>query len=211
MFGEQPLEELNVYNAMTNEYLRSETPYSFVWITPLQVLKSFMAQFMTPAVRTVLNNIVIEGFFNNQSYKADFSSTIYAMNEIDNQIADFEKSFERGGKNDEAQLRGLIQDSRANPDFLKKVGALVDNINNQAHKLIQELSRVLYQLYMEIGELIVDSKKSKSDMVSNIKVLLSSARNHDGAGMIEQQQENWKLFLKVMKNYAIIGEIEKES
>ncbi|MBR0098637.1 MAG: hypothetical protein IJP90_02865, partial [Treponema sp.] len=109
------------------------------------------------------------------------------------------------------QLRGLIQDSRANPDFLKKVGALVDNINNQAHKLIQELSRVLYQLYMEIGELIVDSKKSKSDMVSNIKVLLSSARNHDGAGMIEQQQENWKLFLKIMKNYAIIGEIEKES
>ena len=211
LFGEQPLEELNVYNAMTNEYLRSETPYSFVWITPLQVLKSFMAQFMTPAVRTVLNNIVIEGFFNNQSYKADFSSTIYAMNEIDNQIADFEKSFERGGKNDEAQLRGLVQDSRANPDFLKKVGALVDNINNQAHKLIQELSRVLYQLYMEIGELIVDSKKSKSDMVSNIKVLLSSARNHDGAGMIEQQQENWKLFLKIMKNYAIIGEIEKES
>ena len=28
--------------------------------------------------------------------------------------------------------------------------------------------------------------------------------------MIEQQQENWKLFLKIMKNYAIIGEIEKD-
>ena len=210
LFANEPLEILHVYNADTNEFLRVNTPYSFVWITPLQVIKTFMEVFMTPAVKTVLNNIVIEGFFNNQNYKADFSSTIYALNEIDNQIKEFEDSFGRDGKNNEAELRGLVQDSRTNADFLKKVGTMVDNINNQAHKLIQEVSRTLYQLYVEIGELIVDSKKSKSDMVSNIKVLLSSARNHDGASMIEQQQENWKLFLKIMKNYAIIGEIEKD-
>ena len=210
LFANEPLEILHVYNADTNEFLRVNTPYSFVWITPLQVIKTFMEVFMTAAVKTVLNNIVIEGFFNNQNYKADFSSTIYALNEIDNQIKEFEDSFGRDGKNNEAELRGLVQDSRTNADFLKKVGTMVDNINNQAHKLIQEVSRTLYQLYVEIGELIVDSKKSKSDMVSNIKVLLSSARNHDGASMIEQQQENWKLFLKIMKNYAIIGEIEKD-
>ena len=209
LFGERELEEVNVYNVATNEFLRSETPYSFVWITPVQVLKTFMSVFMTASVKTVLNNIVIEGFFNNQSYKADFSSTIYAVNEIDETIAEFEKSFERGGKNDEAELRGLVQDSRQDVDFLKKVGAMVDNINNQAHNLIQETSKILYRLYVEVGELIVDSKKSKSDVVSNIKVLLSSARNHDGAGMIEQHYENWKLFLTVMKNYVLIGEIEK--
>ena len=211
LFGNQQLEELKVYNADTNEFLRSETPYSFIWITPLQVIKTFMSVFMTANVRTVLNNIVIEGFFNNSSYKADFSSTIYAVNEIDNVLAEFEKTFERGGQNDEAELRGLVRDSRTDSDFLKKVGTMVDNINNQAHKVIQDISKTLYQLYIEIGELIVDSKKSKSDMVSNIKVLLTSARNHDGAGMMEQQYDNWKLFLKVMKNYAIIGEIDKES
>lgn len=209
LFGEQPLEELKVYNAGTNEFLRLETPYSFTWITPLQVIKTFMQMFMGANVRSVLNNIVIEGFFNNSSYKAEFSSTIYAVNEIDGMLEEFENSFDRGGKNDEAELRGLIRDSRTNPDFLKKVGTMVDNINNQAHKLIQDISKDLYQLYIEIGELIIDSKKSKSDMVSNIKVLLSSARNHDGAGMMEHQYANWMHFLKIMKNYAIIGEIEK--
>ena len=209
LFGEQELQNIKVYNADTNEFLRSETPYSFIWVTPVQVLRTFMSVFLTTSVKTVLNNIVIEGFFNNSSYKADFSSTIYAVNEIDNQIAEFENSFARGGKNDEAELCGLIRDSRTNQDFLKKVGSMVDNINNQAHILIQDISKILYQLYIEIGELILDSKKSKSDMVSNIKVLLTSARNHDGAGMMEQQYENWKLFLKIMKNYAIIGEIEK--
>ena len=64
-----------------------------------------MTVFMTASVKTVLNNIVIEGFFNNQDYKADFSGTIYAMNEIENQIAEFDNTFDRGGKNDEAELR----------------------------------------------------------------------------------------------------------
>ncbi|MBO6218611.1 MAG: hypothetical protein J6N81_03430 [Treponema sp.] len=209
LFGEHPLEEIRVYNSETNEFLRVNTPYSFIWITPLQVIKTFMDVFITASVKTVLNNIVIEGFFNNQNYKADFSSTIYALNEIDNLIKEFEKTFERNGKNDEAELRGLVRDSRTDADFLKKVGSMVDNINNQAHKLIQEISKILYELYIEIGELILDSKKSKSDMVSNIKVLFSSARNLDGAGTIEQQYDNWKLFLKIMKNYAIIGEIDK--
>ena len=211
LFGDKELEDIQVYNAVTNEFLRSETPYSFVWITPIQVIKTFMTNFLTSSVKQVLNNIVIEGFFNNSNYKAEFSSTIYAVNEIDNTIADFEKSFDRGGRNDEAELRGLIRDSRTNAEFLKKVGSMVDNINNQAHKLIQDTSKLLYDLYVQIGELILDAKKSKSDMISNIKVLLTSARNHDGAGMMEQQYENWKLFLKVMKNYAIIGEIEKSN
>ena len=209
LFGDRPLEEVKYYNAETNEFLRKNTPYSFIWITPMQVLKSFMTMFITQSVKTVINNIVIEGFFNNQAYKTEFSSTVYAVNEIENVIAEFEKSFERGQKNDDAELRGLVRDSRKDQDFLKKVGSMVDTINNQAHKIIQDQSKIMYQLYTQIGELIVDSKKSKSDVISNIKVLLNSTRNRDGSNTMEQQHENWKMFLKIMKNYAILGEVEK--
>ena len=86
---------------------------------------------------------------------------------------------------------------------------MVDTINNQAHKIIQDQSKILYQMYMQIGELILDAKKSKSDVISNIKVLLNSTRNREGSSSMEQQHENWKMFLKIMKNYAILGELEK--
>ncbi|WP_407428110.1 hypothetical protein [Treponema sp.] len=210
LFGDRPLEELQYYNSETNEFLRKNTPYSFIWITPMQVLKSFMTVFMTSAVKTVINNIVIEGFFNNSAYKSEFSSVVYAMNEIENVNAGFEKSFDRGEPNDDAELRGLVRDSRKDQDFLKKVGSMVDSINNQAHKIIQEQSKILYQMYIQIGELIVDAKKSKSDVISNIKVLLNSTRNRDGSSAIDQQHESWKMFLKIMKNYAILGELEKD-
>lgn len=209
LFEDHPVLELKTYNNETNEILRNSTPYSFVWITPLQVIKTFMVHYMPEQVTSVINNIVIEGFFNNPSYKTDFSTIVFACNEINNVISAFESSFERNGKNDQAELTGLIRDSRKDPDFLKKVGAMVDNINDQAHKIVADCAKNIYDLYIQMGELILDSKKSKSDMISNIKVLLSSSRNRDGSGLIEQQYESWKLFLKIMKNYAIIGEIDK--
>ena len=210
LFNDEPILELKTYNAETNSLLRKNTPFSFVWITPLQVIKTFMATYMTEPVMNVLNNIVIDGFFNNSDYKTQFSSIVYAVNEIKQNLSDFENSFDREKKNDAAELTGLIQDSKRDSDFLKKVGVMVDNINDQAHKLVQECSSNFFDLYREIGELIVDAKKSKSDIVSNIKVLLSSTRNRDGSGIIEQQHGNWKLFLKIMKNYAIIGDIEHD-
>lgn len=209
LFGEHQILELKTYNFETNEVLRKSTPFSFTWITPLQVFKTFMTVFMTEPVMNVINNIVIEGFFNNSDYKSQFSSSVYALNEIPQNIQDFENSFDREKPNDSAELFGLIRDSKRDPDFLKKVGTMVDNINEQAHKLVQESAKTFYTLYLQMGELLNDAKKSKSDMISNIKVLFTSTRNKDGFNAIEQQYENWALFLKIMKNYAIIGDLEK--
>lgn len=210
LFGDQPILELKTYNFATNEVLRKNTPFSFTWITPLQVIKTFMSVFMTEPVMNVINNIVIEGFFNNSDYKTQFSTDVYAVNEISQNIQEFENSFDREKKNDSAELIGLIRDSKRDADFLKKVGTMVDTINEQAHKLVQSCAKDFYELYLQIGELLTDAKKSKSDMISNIKVLLSSTRNRDGSNSIEQHYESWKLFLKIMKNYAIIGDVEKD-
>lgn len=209
LFGEQPILELKTYNFETNEILRKSTPFSFTWITPLQVIKTFMTVFMSEPVMNVINNIVIEGFFNNSDYKTQFSSAVYAVNEISQNLQNFENSFDREKQNDSAELIGLIRDSKRDSDFLKKIGTMVDIINEQAHKLVQVCSKDFCDLYVQMGELLNDAKKSKSDMVSNIKVLLTSTRNRDGSTAIEQHYESWKLFLKIMKNYAIIGDIEK--
>ena len=68
----------------------------------------------------------------------------------------------------------------------------------------------IYDLYKQVNELLVDSKKTKPDIVSNIKVLLTSTRNRESTTQLEQNFESWVLFLEIMKNYAIIGEIEKK-
>lgn len=211
LFGGDELLHLKTYNSETNEKIRKHSPYSLTWITPLQTMKTFLDKYYSEPVQSVLNNIVIEGFFNNPSYKTDFSSAVYACNEIPNRLAAFEKSFERGEKNDEANITGLIEDSRRDSSFLKQLGSLLDNINAQAHSLIQSESKNIFELYKQIGELIIDAKKSKPALISNVKVLMTSTRNRDGSGILEQQHSAWNTFLKIMKNYAIIGDLDDDT
>lgn len=211
LFGEAPLLELKTYNSAMNDRIRNCSPFSFEWITPMQTMKTFLNMYFSEAVRTVLNNIVIEGFFSNPAYKTDFASMVYACNEIPNRMEAFEKSFDRGERNDEVNLASIIDDCSNDPSFQKLLENSVNSINAQAYSIIQEESKNLFRLYKQIGELIVDAKKSKSDLISNIKVLMSSTRNRDGSGILEQQHGSWKVFLKIMKNYAILGELDDDA
>lgn len=209
LFPNQELLELNGYNNRTNEVLRESTPYSLLWTTPLQTLKTFLSIYYSEGIRNLLNNIVIEGFFNNATYKTDFSACVYACNETANMIAEFEKSFDHGGKNDRSLIEGYISDSRRDNAFLKKLASFVDNMNEEAHKLLQTEVTHVFSLYKGISELLIDSKKTKSVYVSNIKVLFASTRNRDASGLLEQQQDCWRLFLEIMKNYTVVGELDK--
>lgn len=211
LFAGRPLEVLEVYNSEINKSLRQNTSVYFLWITPLQILKTFLSVYLSDSIKTLLNDIVIEGFFNNPTYKSEFSSTVYACNDCLDRILKFEKSFEHDGENDQSVMLGFIRDSHKDADFIKKLIKMVDNINVEAKQIIQDEASELYSLYMQLGELLTDAKKPNPDTVSNIKVLMSSSRNRDNTEQLEQQFGSWKVFLEIMKNYAIIGDIEKKA
>lgn len=210
LFGNQPMQEINGYNAENSARIQMNCTKAYNWITPVQVIKTFIAEYFDEKIRQLLDDIVIEGFFENQTTKTEFSSAVYACVESIDTVDRFEKSFERNGRNDQAIIDGYIRDGRKDVDFIKKLEASVDNINEQAHQLVQEVAAQFYALYKQIGELLIDSKKTKPDLCSNIKVLLSSSRNRENSSKLETQFENWAVFLDIMKNYAIIGEVERK-
>lgn len=208
MFPDSSLEELIGYNEELNNQLKQSSPASFIWVTPMQVLKTFMHVYYNDQVKTLLNDIVIEGFFNNPAYKSDFSSTVYACNDSSERINEFEQKFARGGEFDEAIISSLIRDSHKDADFAMKIKDMIEQVNRMAKNLIQAESTNVYELYLKIGELLIDSKKPTPDSISNLKVLMGSSRNRDNTTLLEQQFSQWKIFLEIMKNYAIIGNIE---
>ena len=211
LFGEHPLEELAGYNDETNTLLRQNMSVAFNWITPMEVTKTFFMVFYSEQVKTLLNDIVIEGFFNNPAYKSEFSSAVYACNDSSDRIDKFEKAFARDGEFDEAVISSLIHDSHKDNDFGMKLKEMVEEINMQAKKIVQAEATNVYDLYMKIGEILIDSKKPTPDSISNLKVLMGSSRNRDSTTILEQQYPQWKIFLEIMKNYAIIGTIENNT
>ena len=86
----------------------------------------------------------------------------------------------------------------------------IDRINRQAKELIQTETTNVFQLYKKINDILIESKKPSSEVITNLKVLMISSRNRENSDCMENQNGQWKVFLEVMKNYVIIGNIEKK-
>ena len=205
LFNGSPLATLSGYDASTNEKLQANTSFAFVWITPMQILKTFLQQYLTEPIQALLNNIIIEGFFNNQTYKSEFSSNVYASCECPGRIKTFENLFSRGKMFDTAVLEGYIVDSHKDSDFYTKLETMVSTANTNAQKLLQEEIYHLQNVYIQINELLADAKKANSEIISNLKVLIMSSRNRDNVDLLERQLPNWAIFFEIMKNYTIIN------
>ena len=210
LFGGRPMDTLYGYDNETNTLLQQNSSCSFEWITPLQIIKSFLNVYLGDGLKALLEDIVIEGFFENNNVKSEFSGIVYASAESAGNIAAFEESFKRDGKNDLAIIQGFINDSHRNAEFIKNLQATVDSINNEAHRLVQDETTNIVSLYWLLGEVLTDSKKASPDTIANIKVLLGSSRNRDHTEFLEKSLGKWQVFIDIMKNYAIIGEIEKK-
>lgn len=204
LFSNTFLMTLNGYNFQTNEKLQKDSPLGFSQITPMQVLKTFINTYLSDGIRSLLNDIVVEGFFNNPVYKTDFSNCVYASVEIAETIKEFEDSFNGGKRNSLSTIDSNLKNGHKSQDFMKKLEAMINSINNEAAKIVSKGTNTLNSLYKIIDLLIQDSKKPTSEIISNLKVLMMSSRNRDNTDLLEQQHANWAIFFDIMKNYAII-------
>ncbi|NLC92907.1 MAG: hypothetical protein GX677_05510 [Treponema sp.] len=205
LFGSEQLDELSGYNLSENSILQENTAESFLWILPMKILKTFLRVYLSEGVKSLLNDIVIEGFFNNPIHKSNFSSLIYAISNNDAELKAFEESFSQEKKNSISVLNGYIYDSKKNSEFLGKVKSVVLKINDEAHDILQRNITNIFSLYHELGELLADAKKPSSEIISNLKVLMISSRNKDNTNLLEQQYPEWKVFIEIMRNYVIIN------
>ncbi|WP_428770697.1 DUF5312 family protein [Treponema sp. HNW] len=208
LFGETPLSVLSSYNEENNKLLKRDTSVSFLWITPMQIIKTFLNRYFEEQVKGLLNDIILEGFFNNPEQKTDFASTVYACTDTERILKAFEESFERGGKNDITLMISYISDGRKDPEFSRNLTNMVNNVNAEAKNFVQTQVSYFYDLYRYLLLLSDDARKSVPEVLSNIKFLFTSSRNRSRVDFLEQSQPQWAAFLSVMKNYAVIGQIE---
>ena len=205
LFPNIPLMDVGAYNQTFNSTLQKETSLSFKWILPLQVLKTFLEVYVTEGVKNLLNDISIEGFFNNPEYKTSFSSLVFSVSNSAEEVKKFEQSFGNGQKNSISVLQGYISDSKRDRDFYNRLEQSVHSINEEAHAILQSQVTILHNLGLELGELLEDAKKPSSELISNLKVLMMSSRNRDQTNILESQYQNWNIFFEIMKNYVIIN------
>ncbi|MCR4954721.1 MAG: DUF5312 family protein [Treponema sp.] len=211
LFHDTPLDEVVAYNADSNAMLQQTTSFNFMWILPVRILKTFLHHFFPSSIHALLNDLVIEGFFNNPDFKSNFSSLVYSAIASEEILKEFEDSFGPDKKNSIAVLKNYVLDSHKDKDFYKRLERMVLTINDDAHKMLQNVVTNLHNLYRQLGELLADAKKPSSEIIQNLKVLMFSSRNRENTNLIEEYYPQWKIFFEIMKNYVIINSTEKKS
>lgn len=205
LFDNIPLENVYGYDVEHNNLLQKETSLSLMWVLPFRILKTFIKNYVPSSLRTLLNDIIIEGFFNNSTYKTNFSTVVFSVSNSDALIEEFEGTFRAGQRNNIAILESYVEDSKKDKDFFTKLEKMVFQINNDAHKILQTEVSHLHVLYKFLEELLADAKKPSGEIVSNLKILMISSRNRDNTMFLEQKINKWKIFFDIMKNYVIIN------
>ncbi|MBQ9631169.1 MAG: hypothetical protein IJR49_06255 [Treponema sp.] len=205
LFNSAPLIRLQGYDSLMNDKLQANSALSFTLITPLQILKMFLLHYFTEPIRALINDIVVEGFFNNPTYKSDFSALVFSAFESSANIEAFEDKFSRGKEYDIVVLEGYIRDSKTDTSFYTKMEGMVQIINNAAQKLLQDEVNVLKDLFLQLSDILIDAKKPTGEIITNLRLLMMSSRNRDHSDMLEQQLPKWQTFFDVIKNYTIVN------
>jgi hypothetical protein len=204
LFEYSQLQQVQGYNHEEDTFLQQNTSLSFHWTVPLKVLKSFLVIFFDERAQALLNDVAIEGFFNNQAYKSEFSSLVYNCCDILTKVRQFENKFTKDGENYGALIKSYVTDSRRDESFFETLSKLVDAINGEAKNLLVGNCQQLAGLYRSAVEILGDTKKSTPDYISNAKVLFSSIRNRDKVDYLEAQFPKWNIFFGIMYNYGIV-------
>lgn len=204
LFGNTLLLSLDGYNDALNAKLMENSAPAFTWIMPMRILKTFASVYLNNQVRALLNDIVVEGFFNNPSYKTDFSDDVFAVLELEEKIRTFEVKFSVGNPYSISNIEGYIRDIHNDPGFVKKLEQLVNEANAEAGKLIPRAVNAINKVSKHISGILQDAKKPASENIANLKVLMMSSRNRDNTDLLERQYPSWQIFFEIMKNYAII-------
>lgn len=198
------------YNAENSETFFRTGVGSFLWTTPIHIIKNFLQHYFNAKVQALLNDLVVEGFFTNPQYKTDYSSAVFACVEAITSLKDFEASFNHGGKNDLTLMIGYVQDSNKDSSFITTLIQMIDAVNKESKKLIQEIVSKIFSLSKILEELIPDARRNTPEKIENLHVLFTSPRNRDNFEFLETTFPMWNIFLEIMRNYAIIGDVRSE-
>lgn len=209
LFPDGKIETLAGYNTDTMDIIGKNASTNFMWVMPMRILKTFLKRYYTEPIRNVVNDIVVEGLFTNPATKSSFSQLVFSVNDSMALIDQFEANFSQGNKYSIQTINNLIADSHRNSEFTKKLSNLIDTINNEAKDIIQKIASLLLSLHANLGDCITDTKRSKSELVSNLKGIMFSSRNRESTSLLELQFPLWENFFEIIRNYVIIKKMKE--
>jgi hypothetical protein len=203
LFGETEVLEVEGYDDESDSFLRRESPHGFMWIKPLRILKTFIADAFEPQLKESVKRILVEGYFDNKGFQNNLANILYQCERSGGRISEFEEMLRGNGRVSLVAMRRYIEEMRRGKDIGPFLGRLVDTINAKAKEIVEDESALFSMLGDALGELVTDYKRSSSDLVTNIRTL-GGGRNKEIMAIVQAGRERILVLVKIMRNFTYV-------
>ncbi len=203
LFGEAELLTVEGYNGEYSGILNDEGFDSFRYIKPLMIVKSFVAAKFEKNMRENINKIIIEGYFESESFQNRLSNLYYGCDKIMNEIIGFEEEFTGENKISVKTIQSYLKSYHSGKNVTSLINRVVQSVNSKAFSIIDNTSNLFYRLASTLLEIINDYKQSTPTFISNLKVI-GGIKNREFMGNLVRDYNDLIKFVRIMKNFIII-------
>jgi hypothetical protein len=204
--GNTALEVIVGYNQKVSDALAAVCAYSFLWVTPLEILNILIKKCYTEDTRKFLNTLCSEGLFWNNAYHSNLTKLVGKCSRAHEKIAKLAHSFSARGERyyEISDLANNLDTLRAtvSPEHITELAV---EANQEAQNIVQDEFSHFFNLFSRVTDLLQDMDKCELSFVSNIKALLSNRENNIRWIRLKEGLPQWAHFLDLIKAYALEG------
>jgi hypothetical protein len=133
-----------------------------------------------------------------------FNNTYYDCEGLYARLRQLEESLQSGPLAAEKLTKFLQMHDQGKP-VAPLVSKVVDTIEQDVRKLVEEGSNYIQNLNLLVSDLLEDAKQKTPAMISNLKEI-AGRPSKDFLAALAAAQSNLQLFIKVMRNFTEIRE-----
>ncbi|MBN2354369.1 MAG: hypothetical protein JXD23_17495 [Spirochaetales bacterium] len=203
LFGQSPLLEPRCYTDGLSNELQEEGFPSFTHLQALRILKSFVVLLYEKSIKEHLQQLVIEGYFEQKTFKDRFIALFHeTLNAVD-KITMFETSLGELGDVSVAKVTEYLEKHKNGKTVTASLNQLVETINDNVSRLLEATVNSFVRFRVAFDELLADAKQLTPSIVSNIRVI-GGDRNSEIMKRLAADRDAISLFLDIMKNFTVI-------
>jgi hypothetical protein len=203
LFGDADIQEIDGYDEEHDSFLRRESPNGFIWIKPLRILKTFIANEFEPQLKECIKRILVEGYFDNKAFQNNLANILYQCERSGGRIVEFEETLRGNGRISLVAMKRYIEEMRRGKDIASFLSRLVDAINDKAREIVEDEAGLFAMLGEALGDLLSDFRRSSPDLVTNIRTL-GGGRNREILAQVQGGRERIQILVKIMRNFTFV-------
>lgn len=194
------------FEGYTDELAKTIQDNNFEGVSGIQAIKitkTFILEIYEPVIKDIINNLILEAFFEEKDYQRDFSNTFFSANELKDFILGFEESLASSGKNTFSNLVSFLKNfNSSNVINQNKVINLIDIINQKIKHANEKCAEVLFKLAAFLYKIIQDYKLEKPVYVINIRNIKGKL-NKEFINSLATSYNDIAKYIKIIKNFIV--------